>query len=127
MSANLWVGWAGMLGGVLSGAVIGLFFEREDWMGGYGSFRRRLARLGHIAFFGLGFVNILFALTTRDVGETTWLTVASWSLVVGAGAMPVCCFLTAWKQRFARLFPIPVVSVSVGIVTLLLNLREVLP
>jgi hypothetical protein len=41
--------------------------------------------------------------------------------------MPVCCFLTAWKKGFARLFPIPVVSVSIGIVTLLFNMREVLP
>ena len=31
-------------------------------MGGYGSFRRRLTRLGHIAFFGLGFVNLFYGL-----------------------------------------------------------------
>ena len=62
MISNLVVGWAGMLGGVLTGAAIGLFFEREEWMGGYASFPRRLARLGHIAFFGLGFLNILFGL-----------------------------------------------------------------
>jgi hypothetical protein len=58
---NLIAGWLGMLAGVLSGAVLGLFFHREDWMGGYGSYRRRLARLGHIAFFGLGFLNLIFA------------------------------------------------------------------
>ena len=127
MISNLVVGWAGMLGGVLTGAAIGLFFEREEWMGGYASFPRRLARLGHIAFFGLGFVNILFGLTTRGAAEGAWLTVASWALVIGAATMPVCCFLTAWKKGFARLFPIPVVSVSIGIVTLLLNMREVLP
>lgn len=127
MLSNLWVGWAGMLGGVLTGAAIGLFFEREDWMGGYASFRRRLARLGHIAFFGLGFVNILFGLTTAGVPEAAWLTLASWALVVGAATMPACCFLSAWKKGFARLFPIPVASVSVGIVTLLINMKEVLP
>jgi hypothetical protein len=37
--------WAGMLAGVLSGAIIGLFFAREDFMGGYQSWRRRLTRL----------------------------------------------------------------------------------
>ena len=26
--------WIGMLLGVVSGAIIGLFFHREDWMGG---------------------------------------------------------------------------------------------
>ena len=37
-------------------------------MGGYGSFRRRLARLGHISFFGLGFLNLLLAFTNQLVG-----------------------------------------------------------
>jgi hypothetical protein len=126
MISNLTVGWVGMAGGVISGALIGLFFQREDWMGGYASFRRRLARLGHIAFFGLGFLNILFALTTQGLVESTWLAIASWSLVVGAAAMPVCCFLSAWRKGFARLFPIPVTAVSIGIVALLLNIGEVL-
>jgi len=124
--SNLLAGWIGMLGGVVSGAVIGLFFGREDWMGGYGSFRRRLTRLGHIAFFGLGFVNIAFALTTEGVADSAWLATASWAFVIGAAAMPVCCFLTAWRKGFSRLFPIPVVAVSIGIVTLLLNMQEVL-
>jgi len=127
MTTNLVAGWAGMLAGVITGAVIGLFFEREDWMGGYASFRRRLSRLGHIAFFGLGFVNILFALTTRGLPESAWLVTASQSLVVGAAAMPVCCFLSAWRRGFTRLFPIPVLAVAIGIVTLLANIEEVLP
>ena len=38
-------GWLGMFLGVVSGAVIGMFFHREDWMGGYDSYRRRLTRL----------------------------------------------------------------------------------
>jgi len=45
---NILAGWLGVLGGVLSGAVIGLFFHRDDWAGGYGSFSRRMLRLGHI-------------------------------------------------------------------------------
>jgi hypothetical protein len=126
MISNLLVGWVGMLGGVISGALIGLFFKREDWMGGYGSFRRRLTRLGHISFFGLGFLNILFALTTSGLPESAWVATASWSLVIGAAAMPVCCFLSAWKKGLAHLFPIPVVAVSIGVVTLLLNMKEVL-
>ena len=126
MVTNLFFGWAGMLGGVISGAIIGLFFEREDWMGGYASFRRRLTRLGHISFFGLGFLNILFALTTRGVAPATWLNVASWSLIVGAAAMPLCCFLSAWRKPLTRLFPIPVVAVTAGIVVLLLNFTGVI-
>ena len=57
------VGWLAMLLGVASGAVIGLFFHREEWAGGYGSYRRRMLRLGHISFFGIGILNFLFAMT----------------------------------------------------------------
>lgn len=32
-------------------------------MRGYGSFRRRLARLGHISLFGRGSLKLLFAFT----------------------------------------------------------------
>lgn len=52
-----------MLAGALSGAIVGLFFYRDEWMGGYNSWRRRLTRLGHISFFGLGFLNLIFAAT----------------------------------------------------------------
>ncbi len=39
------IAWIGMLLGVLSGALTGLFFHREDWMGGYNSFLKRLPSL----------------------------------------------------------------------------------
>jgi hypothetical protein len=108
-AVNLIGGWLGMLGGVLSGAVIGLFFHREDWMGGYGSYRRRLTRLGHISFFGLGFLNLAFAATSvQMLPEGRWLAAASWSLIAGAVTMPVCCFLSAWRKGWRHLFPVPV-------------------
>jgi hypothetical protein len=64
---NLVGGWIGILAGVLSGALIGLFFHQDSWMGGYASYRRRLMRLGHVAFFGLGFLNIAFAATSNQL------------------------------------------------------------
>jgi hypothetical protein len=119
---NLLAGWLGMLGGVLSGAVIGLFFHREDWMGGYASFRRRMTRLGHISFFGLGFLNIMFAATTGLVAlPALALRLASLGLIVGAVTMPVCCFLSAWRKPFRHLFPIPVAGLSAAIVALLIG------
>jgi hypothetical protein len=125
----LLAGGLGMAGGVVSGAVIGLFFHREDWMGGYQSFRRRLIRLGHISFFGLGFLNLAFALTHHAapavMGSSPWIqpTVASAGLLVGAVTMPTCCFLTAWrKEPFRHLFFIPVTGVAVGITVTLLQL-----
>jgi hypothetical protein len=111
-----------MLAGVLSGAVLGLFFHREDWMGGYGSYRRRLARLGHIAFFGLGFLNLIFAATASQLplaGQE--LTIASWALILGAVTMPLCCFLSAWRKPMRHLFPIPVLSVTTGLLAILIG------
>jgi len=107
---------------VVSGAVLGLFFHRDDWMGGYGSYRRRLARLGHIAFFGLGFVNLLFAATSAELSlQGSALAIASWSLIAGAITMPVCCFLSAWRKPFRHLFPVPVLSVTAGILAILIG------
>jgi hypothetical protein len=119
---NLIGGWIGMLAGVLSGAVVGLFFYRDDWMGGYNSWRRRLTRLGHISFFGLGFVNLIFAATAAQLLlPQQYLKTASWSFIVGAIAMPLCCFLAAWRKPFRHLFPIPVVSVATGVAAILLG------
>ena len=82
-------GWAGMLAGGLSGAAIGLFFHDERWMGGYSSFRRRLTRLGHISFFGLGFLSSLFALTRHLASLPGTLGgVAAGALLVGWALSP---------------------------------------
>lgn len=117
---NLFAGWVGMLGGVISGALIGLFFHKDGWMGGYGSFRRRMTRLGHISFFGLGFINLLFATTVGAIQISTLnLQISSLGFILGAVTMPLCCFLTAWRPQLRHLFPIPVVCVLVGIVSLL--------
>lgn len=106
-----------MLLGVLSGAVIGLFFHREDWMGGYSSFRRRLTRLGHISFFGLGFINFFFAVSHEIAGiKLGFAFPAAVAFTIGAATMPTCCFLCAWRKPFRRLFFIPVLGVGTGIV-----------
>ena len=113
-------GWLGMLLGVVSGAVIGLFFHREDWMGGYASYRRRLTRLGHISFFGLALVNFSFAFTQHVLPlRAPWGSVAMWAFLVGALSMPACCFLTAWRKWFRHFFFIPVSGVLLGVICVL--------
>ena len=120
--AMLVAGWSGMLGGVVSGAALGLFFHKENWMGGYASFRRRLARLGHISFFGLGFLNILFAFTNQLVALPHGAaSLAAGALIAAAVAMPTCCFLAAWRSSFRHLFAVPVVGVFTGIVATLVG------
>ena len=120
--AMLVAGWSGMLGGVVSGAALGLFFHRENWMGGYASFRRRLARLGHISFFGLGFLNLLFAFTNQLVAlPVRPASLAAAALIAAAVAMPTCCFLAAWRPSFRHLFAVPVAAVLTGIVATLVG------
>ena len=119
---NLLAGWIGFIGGAASGAIIGLFFHRDGWMGGYSAFPRRLVRLGHISFFGLGFVNLFFALSADRLGlPQPYLGIGSIALIVGAVTMPLCCFLAAWRKPFRHLFPIPVLAVLTGIVSLLMG------
>jgi hypothetical protein len=114
--------WVGMLLGVLSGALIGLFFHREHWMGGYNSFRRRLTRLGHISFFGLGFINFFFAISHQIAGiHTLFALPAAIAFTVGAVTMPTCCFLSAWRQPLRHLFFIPVTAVAAGILLTLIG------
>jgi membrane associated rhomboid family serine protease len=121
-NTNILVGWIAMLSGAVSGAILGLFFHREGWAGGYGSFRRQMMRLGHISFFGIGFLNLLFGLTLSTIPlPPTHSHVASAGFLVAVVAMPACCFLTAWKKHLRHLFPIPVLAVLTGIIPVLLG------
>lgn len=114
---NLIFAWCWILAGLLTGAVQGLGFHREEWMGGYDSWRRRLARLGHIAFLGTAMINLAFAFTVPAMGmaEDAWLQWCSILLIVGAVSMPTVCYLSAWRKGFRHLFAVPVLSLVVGV------------
>lgn len=114
---NIYVAWICFLLGCISGAIPGLFFHNKEWLGGYTSWRRRLIRLGHISFFGIGLINLSFALTARSLAMESGLELPSILLVVGAVAMPTVCYLSAWKDIFRHLFFIPAISVTTAIVT----------
>jgi len=97
---NLFLAWLWILLGFGSGLVLGLFFHRENWLGGYGSLKRRMYRLGHISFFGLG--------------------TASGAFILGALTMPVCCVVMAHFPKAHLIFAVPVISlITGGILTLL--------
>lgn len=104
-------GWAWITFGFVTGAVLGMFFHHEDWLGGYSSFPRRLLRLGHIAMVALGVLNVLFSHTTPGIVlSPSTMTAASWGMIVGAVAMPTCCVLVAWRKGLHLVFAVPVVS-----------------
>ena len=93
-----------------TGALLGLGFHRDDFLGGYGSFRRRLARLGHIALAALGGLNVLYGLSPVPANA-----LPGYLLLAGGIAMPAVCFLSAWKPGFRHLFFVPVVLLITGV------------
>jgi len=107
-SINLTADWIGILLGFISGCILGLFFHREEWLGGYGSWPRRLARLGHISFFGLAAVNFLFAVTVRVFEVHGNVALPSYLFVLAAITMPLVCYLAAFYKPLRHLFFIPV-------------------
>lgn len=111
---NILAAWIGFALGCVSGAVPGLFFHKPDWLGGYTSWPRRLIRLAHISFFGIGFLNLGLGLTCMQLNIAS--TAASTLMLLGAVTMPTVCYASAFQPVFRHLFFIPAGSVFVSIV-----------
>jgi hypothetical protein len=111
---NLVLGWLWIALGFASGAILGLWFHKEQWLGGYGSWMRRLYRLGHISFFGLGLLNLMFFLTVRVSDAGHLFEIASVAFAAGAITMPLCCLIAAHKPRCKPIFAVPVMSLMAG-------------
>jgi len=119
---NLFLAWLWILLGFVSGMGLGWFFHDENWLGGYGTFKRRMYRLGHISFFGLGAVNLLFWVTVQRMPQPgTLAETASWAFIIGAVAMPICCFVMAHFPRAHLIFAVPVLSLITGGISTLLE------
>ena len=101
---NWYFGWTSILLAFATGAIIGLFFYKDDWLGGYNSFRRRILRLGHIAQAALGMMNVVAGNSQIATG-VDYPLLAQWALVVGGISMPVVCFLSAWRPACPTLRP----------------------
>ena len=120
--------WFGILLGFVSGLVLGLFFHREDWLGGYGSFKRRLYRLAHISFFGLGVVNLLFYFTAKTFStDSPLVEVASGAFIAGAISMPLCCIVMAHFPKARMLFAVPVLSLITGEILTPQSSKRIIP
>ena len=108
-------GWCWIVLGMLSGAVLGLGFAREGFLGGYASWPRRMLRLGHVAFFMLGALNVLFAMSIeRAALSSGWSETASWALIIGAIFMPATCIASAFKPAARNAFALPVIALLLG-------------
>jgi hypothetical protein len=113
---NWYFGWSMVLAAFLSGAIIGLFFYRENFLGGYSSFRRRILRLGHIALAALGMINVLYGLSPARSEALLESQIASLGFIIGGVTMPAICFLSAWRVGFRHLFFIPVSALIIAVI-----------
>ncbi len=116
-SWNIAVGWCGMGLGALLGMTFGLWAADRHWAGGYGSFRRQAMRLGHVAAFALGIINVLYGVCGPRLGLLPpWaLPVGGLAMIAGALLMPLVCLLSAWREPCKYLFPIPASCVTLGV------------
>jgi len=112
---NWYGGWSLILAAFAIGAAVGLFFHNEQFWGGYASWRRRMARLGHIALAALGMLNLIYSLSPGAGG------LAGGLLLAGGVAMPAVCFLGAWRKPLRHLFFIPVSLLVLAVVIILVS------
>ena len=122
--ANHFAAWAGILLGSFTGAVQGLCFHREDWLGGYASWPRRMLRLGHISFFGIGFINLAFAISVPALGFDQTPVWPSRLFILALALMPSVCYASAFWKPARHLFFVPVLCVVLGAVVFLLAMVQ---
>ena len=118
---NRSIGWASLAAGVATGLVMGLWsfdgpLPSPAWLGEYSDTPRRLARLGHIAFFGLGILNILLA---RELSESSLRErgrrLASRAMNVGNVLLPLNLFVAAAWHPAKYVMAIPATAVFVAL------------
>lgn len=120
MDAFLIFAWAWILLGLVTGVGFGLFFASDAWLGGYGSWPRRLLRLAHVACVGTGLLLLGALWTLQQVPAAPATASAVRALfVAGAVLMPSVCLLAAFWKPMRHAFVAPVASLCGGAVSLL--------
>src|SRR5262249_19243778 len=119
---NRRIGWLSTCLGAISGAIMGLWsfdgpLPVPAWLGEYDQTSRRLARLGHIAFFGLGILNVLLAGELRRSRLGVWgRRTASWAMNFGNVFLPLTLFAAAAYRPLKYGMGAPVLAVLLALV-----------
>ena len=82
---------------------------------GYADLRRRMVLLGNVSFFGIGLLNLGFFLTVEAMGVQEGTRLPAILLIVGAVAMPLVCYLSAYRKSFRHLFFVPAGAVTLAL------------
>lgn len=122
LRANRVVGWCSFVLGITTGLVMGMWsfggpVPVPEFLGEYNDLSRRLARLGHIAFFGLGILNVLLARELPRLTLTpTIRRVASAAMNFGNLFLPLTLLAAAAFHPLKYFMPIPATSVFIALV-----------
>jgi hypothetical protein len=120
---NILFGWAWMCVGFLSGMILGLRAEGEQWLGGYASLTRRYLRLAHVAFVALSIINILYGKELGTIDLPNHLkNIGSALMIFGAAGVPLACISAAFLRKTRYLLPVPAAAVLIGVIILLIGL-----
>ena len=120
---NILFGWAWMCVGFLSGMILGIRSEGEQWLGGYASLKRRYLRLAHVAFVALSIINILYGKELGTIDLSNHLkNIGSALMIFGAAGVPLACISAAFVKKTRYLLPVPAFAVLIGVIILLIGL-----
>ena len=120
---NIKFGWSWIVLGIISGMFLGMFafngpLELSDKMMDYTSLPRRILRLDHISFLGLGFLNIVYGVTVR-VLEIKTPKFLSWLFILGAISMSAFLLVTVFYEPFKYALIIPASLLFVAVILFL--------
>ncbi|MHC4940637.1 MAG: hypothetical protein ACYTHK_16980 [Planctomycetota bacterium] len=125
---NRKVAWTGMAIGAGLGMLLGLWsfdgpFPVPGFLGEYDETARRLMRLGHIAFFGLGFINLLLAHELGALPERT-RRLAGAAMNVGNLGLPLTLVVASIVAPVKYLMAIPASAVLLALVLVAHGVRH---
>jgi hypothetical protein len=113
---NRIIAWSGFCVGAASGMIMGLWafdgpISPPVGFVDYGETSRRLMRLGHIAFFGIGYLNLLLAgeLPSLGLGQAGKRTAAR-SMNIANIVLPLTLMAAAAYPPLKYLLPVPATS-----------------
>lgn len=114
---NRAIGFTSLLLGIASGMIIGLWsfggpVAVPDGIGDYGDLPRRFLRLGHIAFFGLGLINLAVAGHCGRLNFSPTARRRALALInLGNIGLPPLLLAATWQPALLYLMPAPVLCV----------------
>src|SRR5687768_4724201 len=97
--------------GLVLGLALGPVANREGGWGGYGSLRRRAARLGHVAAVMLPLLGGFYGSTFAGArAESDLAQAAAWGWVGGSVCLVLVLFAAAWRPALRYALPVPAMS-----------------